>query len=407
MKCRFCEARLSQKLIDLGHQPLANNYISTSQKHHSQEYFPLTVWICETCWLVQCEQIASKEKIFDDEYAYFSSSSKSWLKHAEHFSKKIIQKEKLSSKNFVVEIASNDGYLLQNFINNSIECVGIEPTKSTAILAEKRGVPTIQKFFQYDLVPEIISQYRKADLIICNNVFAHVPNLIDFVKGLKALLNDQGVISIEFPHLTELIQGKKFDTIYHEHFSYFSLFSAKKILENFGLRVFDIELLKSHGGSYRLFICHDRAFKSDTKTVDRILQDELLLGVNNNNFYSNFQKEAEKIKYNFLEFLIDSKLAGKKVVAYGAAAKGNTLLNFSGVKPDLIEYVFDASEGKQGKFLPGSGIPILPPESIFEIKPDYVIVFPWNLIKEIKEYLTPLIMRGTKLVTVIPSIKYH
>lgn len=407
MKCRYCETELSYKLLDLGSQPLANDYIGVSSESHYQEYFPLIVWVCKTCWLVQCEQFSPKEKIFDDEYAYFSSSSKSWLKHAEDFSTNVINNNRLSSNSFVVEIASNDGYLLENFMRQNIACLGIEPTKSTARVAEEKGIPTIQEFFQYDLVPEIIAKYQKADLIICNNVFAHVPNLIDFVRGLRDLLCEDGIITIEFPHLMELILGKKFDTIYHEHFSYFSLFSAKNILENIGLKIFDVEKLKSHGGSYRLFVCHAQSTRIATEAVEKILQEELSVGINNLSFYENFQKEAINIKNHFLKFLFDQKLAGKKVVAYGAAAKGNTLLNFSGVKQDLISAVFDASESKQGKLLPGSRIPILAPENIFAENPDYVVVLPWNLIKEIKNYLEPLTLKGTKIVTVMPTIKFH
>jgi len=405
MKCRICSTTLKSKLIDLGKHPLSNDYLTLDYLQINQNKYPLVVWVCESCWLVQAEEHASRDIIFKDDYSYFSSTSKSWLEHCEKYTNKIVERFNLNKSSFVIEVASNDGYLLQYFQKKGIKCLGIEPTANTAAVARERGIETIVEFFGQEVALKLLNQLEQPKLIICNNVLAHVPSLIDFVKGLKTLLDDEGVISVEVPSLSNLISGKQFDTIYHEHFSYFSIISLSKLFKINELRIFDVEEIKSHGGSYRVFVCHDSASHKLSKNVKNVRDRETHLGLNKITFYKNFQYEAEKIKDQFKNFLIDAKNSKQKVAAYGAAAKGNTLINFADVGPDLIEFVCDAAPSKQGKFLPGSKIPIVSPELLKDTELDYLVILPWNLAEELKVQLSYLVKRGTKLVTFIPSFK--
>ena len=405
MKCRVCKENLKTKLIDLGNQPLSNDYLMEFELQNEQNVYPLVVWICESCWLVQAEEHELKENIFNDDYAYFSSTSSSWLAHCSKFVDEVIKNLNLNSNSFVVEVASNDGYLLQYFNHKKIKNLGIEPTKSTAAAAISRGVQTLPEFFDLRIAKKIKSEFGEADLVICNNVLAHVPNLLDFVCGLKSLLSENGVISIEVPSLKNLIDDKQFDTIYHEHFSYFSLVSLKFLFEKNGLKIFNLENIQTHGGSFRIFVSHENSKYSETDALKNCLYAEHLAKIDSLEFYQNFQNSAEVIKNEFREFLHQAKKSKKVVAGYGAAAKGNTLLNFAEVTSDLIGFVCDAAPSKQGKYLPGSRIKIMPPNHLDEVRPDYVIIFPWNLASEIREQLAYLEKYGTKFVTFIPEIR--
>jgi hypothetical protein len=407
MNCRFCKNKLKHKFIDLGYAPPSNAYISKKNLDKAEIYYPLKTYVCEKCWLVQTEDFTSAEKLFDSSYAYFSSTSKSFLKHAKNYFYKIKKELSLNKRSFVIEIASNDGYLLKNFVRAKIPCLGIEPTNSTANFAEKRGVKVLRKFFSYKIGNKLFKKKRKADLIIANNVFAHVPNINDFVRGLQVILKKNGTITIEFPHVKELIKHNQFDTIYHEHFSYLSLFTVIKILEKFKLKVFNVEKINTHGGSLRVYICHLKDEKLTDKSVDKILKEEKIFGLKNLKTYLNFQTKVNKIKNALLKFLISQKNKNKKVVAYGAAAKGNTLLNYAGIKNDLISKVFDAAKSKQYKFLPGSHIPIYPSNKILKEKADYVIILPWNISNEIIKQNYYLKKNNVKFFSAIPKLKFY
>ena len=383
MNCRHCYSELSLNFIDLGTTPPSNSYLDKCDLSKKEIYYPLKVMVCQKCWLVQTEDYASADEIFDENYAYFSSTSLGWLNHAKRYSDMISRRLNLTNKDLVVEIASNDGYLLKNFHKKNIPSMGIEPTKSTANVSKKFGFEVICDFFSENLSHKVFAQ-KKANLIICNNVLAHVPDINDFISGLLFALDRNGTITIEFPHLLELIKENQFDTIYHEHFSYLSLLSLNQILSTFNLKIYDVDELNTHGGSLRAYISHsDSEFAIDPK-VKKIIQQEQSFGINKTQTYSDFQERINRIKYEFLSFLISLKLKGKKIVGYGAAAKGSTLLNFSGVKSDLIDYVVDGSESKQGKFLPGSRIPIFPPSVLFnDKKVDVILILPWNIQTEI------------------------
>lgn len=405
MNCRFCNHEIKTELIDLVNSPASNSYLSQQQLSEPETYFPLKVFVCESCFLVQVDEYKSFDSIFDNNYAYFSSYSTSWLAHCKKYVHAMIERLNLNHQSQVVEIASNDGYLLQYFLPHQIPVLGIEPTKNTADVAILKGIPCITEFFGEKLATELAHKGKKADLLIGNNVLAHVPNINDFVKGLKILLNEKGTITMEFPHLIELIENNQFDTIYHEHFSYLSLYSVKQIFEQQGLKIYFVEKLSTHGGSIRIYATHTSNDIEVLPIVNELLELEIKKGVNKLEYYKGFQHNVLKIKLDLLDFLISMKKENKKVVAYGAAAKGNTLLNYCGIKNDLIDYVVDANPNKQQKYLPASHIPILSEEKIKETKPDYVLILPWNLKTEITEQLAYIKDWGAKLVVPIPHLE--
>lgn len=405
MKCRHCSTLLHSNLIDLGAQPPSNSYLDYEDLENAETYFPLRVKVCHECYLVQTEDFTVRETFFNNHYAYFSSISSSWLEHARVYSTEIIKKFKLDQNSFVVEVASNDGYLLKNFFEKKIPCLGVEPSKSTADVAAGLGIETIQNFFGSSLATKILKSHKKADLIVCNNVLAHVPDINDFTKGLSLLASNDGIITIEFPHLLNLIKLGQFDTIYHEHYSYLSIGTVETILKKVGLRIFDLEMLKTHGGSVRVFACKDSAKYITNEIVKFQIQKEKDSGLFDILAFKDFQHKAEQIKNNFIKFLLDVKAEGKKVCGYGAAAKGNTLLNFSGIKTDLLPFVSDASNSKIGKFLPGSRIPILEPAAITRFNPDFLVIFPWNIADEIKEQFQTLKKSGCKFICFVPKLR--
>lgn len=403
MKCRHCQTQLVHNFIDLGFAPPSNAYLTVEQLKQPEVYFPLKVKVCEQCWLVQTEDYAQADELFNADYAYFSSTSSSWLTHAQRYSQMIIQRLNLGTQSHVIEIASNDGYLLKNFVAAGIPCLGIEPTASTAAAAEKLGIPVLREFFGASLGEQFAKSKQQADLIIGNNVFAHVPDINDFSRGLKAALKSDGTITLEFPHLMQLIQQVQFDTIYHEHFSYLSLYTVSKIFAAAGLRIWDVETLPTHGGSLRIYGCHAEDKRRSTEAVKSMLALEIQNELQTLATYQQFQQRADKVKNDLLGFLLEQKRQGKSVVAYGAAAKGNTLLNYAGVKSDLLPFICDAALSKQDKFMPGSHIPILAPDILPASSPDYVIILPWNIKTEVKEQLTCL--TNTTFVTAIPNLE--
>jgi hypothetical protein len=406
MNCRHCKASLKHTFLDLGFAPPSNAYLTAADLNKPEIYYPLKVKVCDSCWLVQTEDYAEADALFTPEYAYFSSTSASWLDHAKRYADQMIEELELSSKSFVIEVASNDGYLLKNFLHAGIPCLGIEPTGSTAVAAEELGIPVLCEFFGEALGKRLASEGKQADLIIGNNVYAHVPSINDFTKGLKAVLKRGGTITLEFPHVMRLIEQAQFDTVYHEHFSYLSLHTVSRIFTGAGLRIWNVEQLPTHGGSLRVYGCHEDDPWETQQTVIELIGQEISEGLQRLDTYLEFQPRADKIKNDFLAFLIEQKRNGKTVVAYGAAAKGNTLLNYAGVKPDLIPFVCDAAPSKQGRFLPGSHIPIVPPSVINgQNRPDFIFVLPWNLITEIKENYLRLGSSGTRFVTAVPCLE--
>lgn len=405
MKCRHCDSTLRCDFLDLGFAPPSNAYLTAEALSAPELYFPLRLKVCEECWLVQTEDYASAESLFSPDYAYFSSASKGWLAHAARYVEMITERLNLGKESMVIEIASNDGYLLKNFVAAGIPCLGVEPTDSTAEAAEALGIPVIREFFGEDFAKSLVGMGKSADLILGNNVYAHVPDINDFTRGMKVALKAGGTITLEFPHVMRLIEQNQFDTVYHEHFSYLSLFTVGKIFEAAGLRVFDVEELPTHGGSLRVFGCHQDDGRETTDAVKALLKEEESRGLRDAKVYTDFQTKAEKVKNDALAFLLEAKREGKTVAAYGAAAKGNTLLNFAGVKPDLLTFVCDAAAAKQNKFMPGSHIPILHPDVISERQPDYVMILPWNIAEEVRQQLAPLAEKGTKFVTAVPNLK--
>ena len=405
MNCRHCDKILKNIFLDLNFTPPSNAYLNKEDLSKPEKYYPLKVYVCDKCWLVQTKDYIDAEDLFTSEYAYVSSTSTSWLKHAKDFCNKIIKVCDITSQSYVVEIASNDGYLLKNFVKKNIPCLGIEPTDSTADKAQKIGVPVLRKFFGKKLAQMLSKKKKKADLIIGNNVFAHVPDINDFTKGLKLLLKPKGVITLEFPHLMQLIKHKQFDTIYHEHFSYLSLFTVKKIFERVGLKIFNVEEIDTHGGSLRIYGCHKNNKRKITSKVNLLLKKEKKHGMQKIQTYKNFQIKADKIKNDLLNFLIIQKNKGKKVAAYGAAAKGNTLLNYAGIKKDLISFVCDGAIAKQGQFMPGSHIPIVNPNFLKKNKIDYLLILPWNISNEIKEQNSKLKKYGVRFLVAVPNLK--
>lgn len=384
MNCRHCQIPLKHTFLDLGNAPPSNAYLSKEDLNQTELYFTLKIKVCDQCWLVQTEDYTNADTFFTPDYAYFSSTSSSFLLHAKDFSEKIIKELNLNETSNVVEVASNDGYLLKNFVAANIPCLGIEPTKSTAEAAKKLNITVIEKFFGEELGKELVREGKQADLIIGNNVYAHVPDINDFTKGLKALLKADGTITLEFPHLMCLIQQTQFDTIYHEHFSYLSLHTVKRIFEKSGLKIWNVEKIMTHGGSLRIYGCHENYKRDVNKKVDILLAEEIKCKLQSLETYLSFQFKIEKIIDKFKLFLIKQKHSGKKVAAYGAAAKGNTLLNYAGVNTDLVSVVYDASESKQGKYMPGSHIPIKDPDDMKDFNPDCILILPWNIQDEIK-----------------------
>ena len=404
MHCRFCGKILTHEFIDLGCAPPSNAYLTAWDIHRPEVYYPLKLKVCTDCWLVQTEDQAGAEELFSPDYAYFSSISTSWLKHAHDYTWMIIDRLGLNNKCHVVEIASNDGYLLKNFVKAGIPCLGIEPTAGTAAAAKKLDIPVIQEFFGQALAQRLTSEGKQADLIVGNNVYAHVPDINDFTAGLKLLLKHRGTITLEFPHLMRLLEQIQFDTIYHEHFSYLSLYTVMHIFRKAGLRVFDVEELSTHGGSLRIYGCNMEDTRHDTNTVAMLLNSERTCGMRNIAVYQSFQSRADGIKNAFLRFLLDQKVEGNTVAAYGAAAKGNTLINYAGIKPDLLPYVVDRSPGKQGKFLPGSRIPIVTEVRIQKERPKFIVILPWNIKDEVTMQLAYVREWGGQFVTAVPDM---
>lgn len=406
MKCRHCQTQLTHTFLDLGFAPPSNAYLTEADLARPEKYYPLKVKVCTDCWLVQTEDYAQADELFSPDYAYFSSTSTGWLSHAANYAQAMTRRLKLNANSHVIEIASNDGYLLKNFVAAGIPCLGIEPTASTAAAAEKLGIPVLREFFGEALGQMLTANGKSADLIVGNNVYAHVPDINDFTCGLKAALKEGGTITLEFPHLMRLIEQTQFDTVYHEHFSYLSLYTVERIFKSAGLRIFDVEQLPTHGGSLRIFGCHAEDSRTSTDAVSTMLTDEFQRGLQTLAIYQNFQARADKVKDDMLSFLIEQKRVGKRVAAYGAAAKGNTLLNYGGVKPDLLPFVCDAAAAKQGKFLPGSHIPILHPSALAANSPDYVLILPWNIADEVKQQNGTLSAQGTRFVIAVPRLAF-
>lgn len=405
LKCRHCGASLTRTFIDLGSAPPSNAYLTREQLGAPETWYPLHVLICTHCWLAQTEDYAHAQELFDAGYAYFSSYSNSWLAHAKEYVEQMVERLNLDSGSFVVEIGANDGYLLQFVKSRGIPCLGVEPTGGTAAAARARGIEILQEFFGMETASRLSTQGRSADLIIANNVLGHVPDIGDFVSGIAAVLKPGGVATFEFPHLLRLVTGCQFDTIYHEHFSYLSLTTAKSVFGAHGLEVFDVEELSTHGGSLRVFVQRkDTSINPKEERVYALLQREKAAGMFQTEFYAGFQAEAERIKIDFLSFLVGSKRKGLKVAGYGAAAKGNTLLNYSGVRVDLMPYVVDRNPVKQGKYLPGSRIPIFGEEVLSKNRPHRVVIFPWNLREEIMEQLAYVRGWGGKFVWAVPEL---
>jgi len=405
MKCRHCGTPLTHTFLDLGFAPPSNAYLSKEDLSKPEKYYPLNIKVCDHCWLVQTEDYAQADELFSPDYAYFSSTSTGWLEHAKRYSQQMTEMLKLNSSSHVIEIASNDGYLLKNFVEAGIPCLGIEPTDSTANAAEKWGIPVLREFFGENLGKQFAQEGKQADLIAGNNVYAHVPDINDFTKGLKAALKPEGTITLEFPHLMQLIKQTQFDTVYHEHFSYLTLYTVSQVFQAAGLRVWNVEELPTHGGSLRVYGCHQEGSRTTTNSVDVILKQEKVEGLQTLETYKTFQKRADQVKNNVLQFLIEQKQAGKKVAAYGAAAKGNTLLNYAGVKPDLLPFVCDAAEAKQGRYMPGSHIPILSPKAIDQERPDYVLILPWNIANEVITQNSKVRDWQGRFVTAVPELK--
>ncbi|WP_187262061.1 class I SAM-dependent methyltransferase [Pontibacter beigongshangensis] len=409
MNCRFCEQPLYNKFVDLVNCPPSNSFLSFEQLNQPEMYFPLTIYFCSECYLVQVDEYKKAQEIFDNEYVYFSSYSKSWVAHAKKYVHEMIGRFGYDEKSQVIEIASNDGYLLQHFVEKNVPVLGIEPTQNTANAATLKGIPTISEYFGASFARQLSNRKLKGDLIIGNNVLAHVPDIDDFVEGLKVALRKNGVVTMEFPHLLRLVEDCQFDTIYHEHFSYLSFGTVKRIFEAHALEMFDVQELPTHGGSLRIFAKHKKdKSKEISPNVQALLAKEEAAGMNTPEFYQDFQARVDQVKYSFLSFLIEQKQAGKKVIGYGAAAKGNTLLNYAGIKgDDLVQFVVDASPHKQNKFLPGSHIPVYDASKIAEYQPDYVIILPWNLKDEIMEQLAYIGEWGGKFATFIPEVRVY
>ena len=406
MNCRHCDAPLSLSLVDLGSAPPSNAYLTAQTLHAPESWFPLRVLVCEQCWLAQTEDFSEAHQLFDAEYAYFSGFSSTWLAHCERYVAEMVARLGLTANSHVIEVAANDGYLLQYVQTRGIPCTGIEPTASTAAAARAKGIAIIEDFFGVRLARALLAQGLQADLTVANNVLAHVPDINDFVAGFALLLKPQGVATFEFPHLLKLITENQFDTIYHEHFSYLSLTAVMRIFTANGLSIFDVEQHPTHGGSLRILAQRtETGIQWRTPQVEILLQQELQAGICCADYYADFQTRANQVKNHFLAFLLDAKQRAKTVAAYGAAAKGNTLLNYAGIRPDLINFVVDRNPAKQGKYLPGSRIPIVGETRLSTDKPDYVIILPWNLRDEIKVQLAYIREWGGQFVTAVPRLE--
>jgi C-methyltransferase C-terminal domain/Putative zinc binding domain/Methyltransferase domain len=405
-ECRFCGVTLKQPFLDLGMSPIANANIKPDDLEAMERFYPLRVYVCENCLLVQLGEFQSSREIFSNDYPYFSSVSSSWLEHARQYSLMIIARLGLTTRSQVIEIASNDGYLLRNFKEKRIKVLGVEPAANAAKAAQLLGIPSLVDFFGVDTAKQMVADGVKADLLIGNNVLPHVPDLNDFVEGQKLLLADTGVITMEFPHLMQLMSLNQFDTIYHEHFSYFSLMVAERVLAAHGLVVFDVEELPTHGGSLRVYACHDSdTQRAITDNVGNLRAREDAYGFRDVTTYYAFAEQVRETKRRLLQFLIEQKSQGKSIAAYGAPAKGNTLLNYCGIRDDYLDYTVDLSPHKQGMYLPGTHLPIYAPDRIKETKPDYVLVLPWNLKEEIIAQMAYIREWGGKFVVPIPQVE--
>jgi len=406
MNCRFCGKTLTHEFIDLVNAPPSNAFLIKDQLNEPEVFYPLKLFVCDSCFLVQIDEYKKSSDIFNSGYVYFSSFSRTWLEHAKQYTDMMIEKYGYDQNSLIIEIASNDGYLLQYFKEREIPSLGIEPAEGPAVEAKKKGIETIVDFFGGRLAKSLADQGKKADLLIGNNVLAHVPNLHDFVAGLKIALKPSGIITMEFPHLMQLVDNCQFDTIYHEHFSYLSFTTIQSIFNHHGLELFDVEERPTHGGSLRVFAQHSETGKHPRSArVDELLQNEAQAGMFTVDYYAGFQARADKVKNDFLTFLLEAKQQGKTVAAYGAAAKGNTLLNYAGVHPDLLPYVVDRNPAKQGKYLPGSRILISSEARIRNEKPHFVLILPWNIKEEVMAQLAYIREWGGKFVTAVPELR--
>ncbi len=406
MNCRFCKNELHHVFIDLINSPASNSFLSKEELIEPETFYPLKVYTCANCFLVQVDEYKKSDAIFDSNYVYFSSYSKSWLAHAKKYTELMIERFKFDESSRVIEIASNDGYLLQYFKEKNVPVLGIEPTANTAQVSIDKGIENVIDFFGIRLATKLSSEDKKADLLLGNNVLAHVPDIVDFVGGMKIILKDTGVITMEFPHLMQLVDNNQFDTIYHEHFSYLSFYTVKQILESQGLEMFDVEEIPTHGGSLRIYAKHQEDnSKTISENVGALLKKETDKGLATLAYYDNFQQKALKVKLDLTDFLIQQKRNGKKTAAYGAAAKGNTLMNYCGIKYDLVDFVVDANPHKQDKFLPASHIPVVNEQYLKDARPDYVIILPWNLKDEITAQLSYIKEWGGQFVIPIPELE--
>lgn len=405
MNCRHCHTSLEHVFLDLGYAPPSNAYLSAAQLKQPEVHFPLRLHVCAQCWLVQTEDYAHAGELFGNDYAYFSSVSQSWLDHAARYARMIVERLRLDRNSLVLEVGANDGYLLRNFVAAGIPCLGIEPTAGTAATAEALCIPVLREFFCAALARRLAADGKLADLIVGSNVYAHVPDVNDFTEGLRVALKPGGTITLELPHLMRLIEFTQFDTVYHEHFSYFSLYTVSRIFERAGLRVCDVEELPTHGGSLRVYGCHADDSRATTPAIAALLAEEGRRGLRELPIYLAFQQSADRVKDDLVAFLIEQKRAGKRVAAYGAAAKGNTFLNYAGIRRDLLPYVCDAAPSKQGKFLPGSHIPILAPAALTERKPEVVLILPWNVSDEVVAQQASVRGWGGQFVVAIPELR--
>ena len=407
MNCRHCTTQLSRVFLDLGSAPPSNAYLTAEELRAPEVWYPLRVFVCDRCRLVQTDDLPLHETLFAADYAYYSSYSDTWLNHASAFAYAMSKRFRLDAKSKVVEVASNDGYLLQYFQKAHIPCLGIEPTRGPATATRSKGIEVVEAFFGQQLAMDLAKQGQHADLMVANNVLAHVPDINDFLGGFALLLKDDGVATFEFPHLLSLVRDNQFDTIYHEHFSYLSLRTVDKIFSSQGLHIFDVERLETHGGSLRVYAQRATGGQPQSSHVTSVLAHEKAAGMSEDAFYAGMQGRAEEVKHQLLAFLLEARQRGWQVVAYGAAAKGNTLLNFCGIRQDLVEYVVDRNPVKCGKFLPGSRIPIVTESTLQQRRPDIVLILPWNLRQEITRQLDYIRDWGGRLVTVIPSLEFH
>ncbi|QNH03110.1 class I SAM-dependent methyltransferase [Pseudomonas sediminis] len=405
MKCRGCGTPLNLSLVDLGTAPPSNAYLSAEQLDQAESWVPLRVLVCEACWLVQTEDYRAADTLFDPTYAYFSSYSSSWLEHAQRYVEAMIERFGLDADSRVIEVAANDGYLLQYVAAAGIPCLGVEPTASTAAAARARGLDIRECFFGASAADELREQGWAADLMVANNVLAHVPDINDFLQGFSRLLKATGVVTFEFPHLLKLMENHQFDTLYHEHYSYLSLSAVQVLCKRNGLAIFDVEELSTHGGSLRVFAQLESALRPASEAVARLLLHEQDAGVTRSDYYASLAPAAHRIKHDLLDFLVQCRKSGKRVAAYGAAAKGNTLLNYAGVRDDLLSWVADISPHKQGKFLPGSRIPVVSPSRIYEEQPDFLLVLPWNLQDEVTRQQAGIAAWGGRFVVAIPELR--